>query len=334
MVDFRLETPNGLILEPWRARGEPEMLFSLTENVAYYRIVLPAELIRARYDHSGTWHALLTIGRPRTRPPVDEPAGGPGPAQPVRDVAAMNTGLSPSVLARLVDREGPGVLRRIPPRTGSGATIVAPGAAAAAAEGPLTHVPSTRARALPYSLLVHAYSDLSLRARVEQGGYELGASASIIARVAESGLPPAAGAYVWAEIAGPSGSTTPLELAERAPGEFAGDFTMPESGVYSVRVRASGHSREGHPWQREQTLTAAVWRGGNRDADPANSGGGPVVRWLDEERERWCQLLHCVTGEHVLIPELERRLRESGIDLESLRRCLKLYCSSRAGEDE
>jgi hypothetical protein len=53
MVDFRVETPNGLILEPWRASGEPNMLFSLTEGVAYYRLVLPAELIRARYDVRG-----------------------------------------------------------------------------------------------------------------------------------------------------------------------------------------------------------------------------------------------------------------------------------------
>jgi hypothetical protein len=180
---------------------------------------------------------------------------------------------------------------------------------------------------------VHAYSNLTLRARVEQAGHELGASASIIARVAESGLPPAAGVYVWTEITGPEGSTTTLELSERELGEFVGDFTMRESGVYRCRVRASGHSRAGHPWQREQTLTSSVWRGGDHDSDPSNSGGGPVVRWLDEERERWCQLLQCMTGDGVLTPQLQGRLRESGIDLDAFRRCLKVWCGSRPAED-
>ena len=70
-VDFRLQTPNGFILEPWRAMSEPAMRYVLGNGVSYYRIVLPAKLIAERYEQEGTWHALLTIGGPRLRPTQD-----------------------------------------------------------------------------------------------------------------------------------------------------------------------------------------------------------------------------------------------------------------------
>ena len=68
IVDFRLQTPNGFLIEPWMAISEPGMRFGISEGVTYYRLVLPTELVPNRFDGSGTWHALLTIGRPRLEP--------------------------------------------------------------------------------------------------------------------------------------------------------------------------------------------------------------------------------------------------------------------------
>ena len=66
IVDFRLQTPNGLLLEPWRARAEPTMRYETGTGLAYYRIALPVELRPHRFDQAGTWHALLQIGRADT----------------------------------------------------------------------------------------------------------------------------------------------------------------------------------------------------------------------------------------------------------------------------
>ena len=66
-MDFRLETPSGQIIEPWRAKSEPGMRFVLSEGVSYYRLALPFEFMANRFDAGGTWNALLGIGRPRLR---------------------------------------------------------------------------------------------------------------------------------------------------------------------------------------------------------------------------------------------------------------------------
>lgn len=291
LVDFRLQTPSGFILEPWRAVAEPGMLYMLSEGVSYYRVVLPTELVRARFDQAGVWRALLTLGRPRL-------SHNDGP----------DAGLIP----------GGELIRRIPPRVESRATISAPDDSRAEAQSP---------RTVPYSLIVHSYSNLSMRASLHQSGFDPGASVRLQATIAESGVPVEPGAYVWAEVIRPNGSSVNVKLIEDEPGEFSGTFTTTIIGVYRCRIRASGRTRMGHPFHREQTLTAAVWRGGDRDADPNNAGGGPLVRWLQERDEKLCMLLRCLLAERgVLTPEFEKRLREAGLDIESLRKCLEVYC--------
>jgi hypothetical protein len=309
-VNFRLQTPTGSILEPWRASAEPTMTWVLSQGVAYYRLSLPVELLRARYDQAGTWHALLTVGRPVVQPPVEGVPPEGMPLEAVQRVAA------------------PAPFRRIPPRSrpepGVGpAGLAGParpagpaGLAAIAARG-------ERPRTLPYSLLVHTYSNLSLRASVGQSGFEPGAAVTLTATLTEAGLPARPGASVWAEVAGPNGPGR-VELA----GLFSGSFRASASGVYRCRVRASGRTRAGYPFQREQTVTAAVWRGGDRDADPDRVGGGPVVRWLKERDERLCRLLRCLFTEGgAVTPELVNQLRRLGIDMAELERCLDSYCA-------
>jgi hypothetical protein len=54
IVDFRLETPSGQIIEPWRAQSEPGMRFVLSEGVSYCRLALPFEFMANRFDAGGT----------------------------------------------------------------------------------------------------------------------------------------------------------------------------------------------------------------------------------------------------------------------------------------
>jgi hypothetical protein len=285
-VDFRLQTPNGLIIEPWRAVVEPGMAFSLTAGNSYYRLVLPAELVPARFDQAGTWHALLRIGKPRTDPP-----------------------------------DGPGETPGVEPRR----RVVRPGLRAPA-DFANEAASSQGRRTLPYSVVVHSYSNLSLRATLDQSGFDPGARVNLHASLTESGIPARAGSTVWAQLTRPDGSQGTVDFAETDPGQFGGWFTTTVPGIYSCRVRATGRSRAGHMFSREQTLTAAVWHGGDRDADPGGPGG-PLVHWLQDHDERLCRLLRCLLAEGgVLTPELERRLRAAGFDLPRVRKCLELYC--------
>jgi L-Lysine epsilon oxidase N-terminal/L-lysine epsilon oxidase C-terminal domain/von Willebrand factor type A domain len=290
IVDFRLQTPSGRIIEPWRAMSEPGMRFILSNGVSYYRLALPVALIPNRLDGGGTWNALLTIGRPR--------------------VARGDTS----------DGNDQTILR------GMFAPIARPRALAAeefaAGAGIRTRGDQGRAlRTLPYSLVVHAYSNISLEAHLEQANFAPGARIILHASLAQSGIPLVRHAQVWAEVTPPSGSTITLPMPEGANGQFTAQFATTSPGVYPVRIRARGATQGGKPFTREKTLTAMVWRGGGNASDPGAShqNGDP----------RLCELLECfVQRDGAISPELEKRLHALGIDIEQLRKCLTKYCRS------
>ncbi|MBS1912917.1 MAG: LodA/GoxA family CTQ-dependent oxidase [Bacteroidetes bacterium] len=306
-VDFRLQTPTGLILEPWRATAEPQMAWVQSHGVSYYRLVLPAELVPGRFDQAGVWHALLTIGRPRTTAPA--PATQPG--------------------SIAVAPEGQGRIVR-PRDTRSNVE----GLATTTIDGSSTdrRLSAGQGR-LAYSLVVHSYSNLTLRASCRQSGNEPGAGVTLHASLAESGMPARPGAHVWAEIAPPDGGITfNVTLGETGDGRFAGSFTATASGIYRCRIRASGLSAAGHPFLREQSLTAAVWHGGNRSVDPGTVPGGPSRHGDGDRDDRLCGLLHCLLSEKGLMSsKLQKQLREAGLDLDHLRTCIDAYCRRAKG---
>ncbi len=320
-INFRLQTPTGQIIEPWRASAEPGMAFVLSQGVTYYRIALPTELTPGRFDHAGTWHALLEIGRPRTA----RPAGTPG-------IAATGAGAPGHQAAHGSDADLGRIVR---PQDMQRAGALANTAGDVA--GSLARSAVGNRKGLPYSLLVHSYSNLSLAVSLHQSGFEPGAQAVVSASLAESGMPARPGAHLWAELVRPDGTSNRLALVEGEPGQFSASFAMGISGVYRCRVRASGQSREGHPFHREQTRTAAVWYGGNRDADPRDGNGGPLVRWLQERDQKLCELLRCLLAEGgAATPKFQKRLREAGLDIDRLRECIEGYCgrSKAAGAED
>jgi L-Lysine epsilon oxidase N-terminal/L-lysine epsilon oxidase C-terminal domain/von Willebrand factor type A domain len=318
-VDFRLQTPSGFIVQPWRAVAEPSMTWVLSQGLQYYRVVLPTELFTARYDQAGTWHVLVTIGRPQVSRPEDgvEPERIPEPGAPTLPESAPGR------------RDA---IRRLPPLQQQGRGVE--GVVQERAVFPAIEVHGQPRPRLPYSVLVHSYSSLSLRVSLRQTGFEPGATIHLTATLAESGIPPRPGSSVSADVSQPDGTSPTVVLTESHPGSFQGSFATSASGVYRCRVRASGRTRQGYPFQRERTVTAAVWHGGDRDADPDTAGGGAVVGWLDELDERLCRLFQCLLSERGAVsPELERQLERSGVDLDRLRRCLAVYCRSRPRPD-
>lgn len=168
-------------------------------------------------------------------------------------------------------------------------------------------------RGLPYSLVIHAYSNLSFRAKAIQSGYAPGATVQLVATLAESGVPIDGDAAVWAEVTTPANQIIQVALTRADLGLYQGSFAAADSGVYRARVRASGKTLRGFPFLREQTVTAGVWIGGNGQGGSGVGGSGECM----------CQLLNCLFGpKGVITAEGEQLLKRLGFDVAALRRCL------------
>ena len=329
-VDFRLQTPTGLILEPWRAISEPAMRYVLGNGVSYYRLVLPTQLIADRFDQGGTWHALLTIGRPRVKPSNDNEQGID---------TSIARGLHASLAQRLRTQQGQGAMTE-QQRSFAIAQSASTGASnfSSAVAGQTTHQPGGAStdgrRTLPYSLIVHSYSNVSLRAELHQSSYEPGARIDVQATLTQSGVPLQGNGTVWAELTRPDGSQATLSFQADAAGSYTANFVAGATGVHKLRVRARGRTRKGMPFTREQTLTAVAWRGGDRDAETGAGGGDRVIDILNERDERFCELLKCLLRRGGAIePELEKQLRAGGLDLDHVRKCLEGYCKHGGGRN-
>jgi L-Lysine epsilon oxidase N-terminal/L-lysine epsilon oxidase C-terminal domain/von Willebrand factor type A domain len=287
IVDFRLQAPSGTIIEPWFAMADPGMRFILSNGVSYYRVALPIEFMANRFDGGGLWHALLTVGGPRlersnTRDGTDHSIRHSQPSQRINTTRAVDNRF-------LVQR----------------ASILA-----------------AARQALPYSLVVHAYSNLSLQAQLGQTGFEPGAIIHLQARLAQSGIPFAEGVQVWAEVKRPDGNATNLTLVVQDENQFMASFTSNLPGVYQICIRARGTTLAGELFTREKTLTAAVWRGGDHNTYPGNNG-----RYRDAHL---CELINCfLKSDGVISNELEKQLRSLGLDLDYVRKCLSQSCQDK-----
>ena len=100
-------------------------------------------------------------------------------------------------------------------------------------------------QAVPYSLIVHSYSNLSLTATIEQNSFEPGAMAQLYANVTESGIPIALDSHVWADLTNSSGTTGVIKLTRDTDDRYVGVFKMATSGVYRFRIRANGQNSRG-----------------------------------------------------------------------------------------
>lgn len=114
-----------------------------------------------------------------------------------------------------------------------------------------------------YSLLVHSYSNLRMRARLTQTSFEPGASLNLRAVLTEYDLPVDKRATVRAELIRPDLTTGIVVLNEVEPGIFEASVPANSTGVYQFRVRAEGATLRGQKFTREQGLTGAIYQGGD-----------------------------------------------------------------------
>jgi hypothetical protein len=163
---------------------------------------------------------------------------------------------------------------------------------------------------LPYSLLVHAYSNIAFVPRVLQTSFVPGATVQILVELDQYGVPLDRPASVWSDISSPDGSSRTVALAQSSPGRFTGSFPAANTGVYVVDVQARGITWEGQNFQREQRLTAVVFPGGDNPV-PRPPGESPL-----------CELLHCILSGGALSKETDAM----GINWAALRKCLEETC--------
>jgi murein tripeptide amidase MpaA len=168
-----------------------------------------------------------------------------------------------------------------------------------------------------YNLSIHAYSNVHLQARLDQGSLEPGARLTLTAVLTEYDVPLGRRSILLAEIERPDAIRSTVPMPETELGVFSAEFQTTLPGVYRVLIHAEGRSRRGLPFTREQLLTAAVFRGGDNPL-PTNIdlGGHPA----------FCDLLPCLLEQEGVRKALERQ----GIDPESVRKCLKRVCRSPA----
>src|SRR5439155_16434773 len=115
-------------------------------------------------------------------------------------------------------------------------------------------------------------------------------------------------------------SSFTLSLDETEAGQYRHDFATTLSGLYTIRVCALGETFGGTPFQREQTLSAAVYPGGDRPPGPEGDG-----------RRFWCEVLRCLLSERVLGKKTLAELQDRGIDVKELARCLEKVCRESDG---
>ena len=173
-------------------------------------------------------------------------------------------------------------------------------------------------KAMPYTLTVHAYSNLVLDAILNQDGFAPGARINLEARLWEYKLPLRGAAKVWAEVRDPSGAQSVLGFSSAGGGAHTATFVTSRSGVYELAIHAEGRTSANAKFSRHKILTAGVWAGGDEPYDPK------VDR---PEGSGQCAWILCILETVEKSRELQARLKELGLDLGALRKCLEQHCN-------
>ena len=150
-----------------------------------------------------------------------------------------------------------------------------------------THASTFEKHGAKYSLIINTYSNLKMKATLDQHSLEPGSKMVLGTSLTQYGIPLEHRAQVIAELTAPNGVMTPVELNEVSPGIFEKSVDANGTGTYVSRFVAKGITLRGNPFTREQTLTASVFPGGDipteRPKDPVNPGK------LPELMERCCK---------------------------------------------
>jgi len=183
---------------------------------------------------------------------------------------------------------------------------------------------SIRQHGVKYSAIVQTYSNLNMKATLQQSGYEPGAVFSIETILTEYGGPFRGSATVFADVILPNDALTTMQLNHKGDGVYSNSMTSTLEGLYSMRIRAKGTTNRGRSFTREQIRTASVWLGGDQPTTPPQSGdpnGTPDDGLID--------ILCCLFEHDGFNGKFDEWLKESGINPDAFRRCIREICKDR-----
>jgi hypothetical protein len=346
-VVMGLETPAGEIITLADTNGVAVQSVRSDQHTLL-RVRLPT-LFTERVGHAGQWHVLFGmfrrdvshggtdlnyVARASARhgePASDARAGYVASTRavaPVEDKGALLALLTaprprPELEARL--RRLQGLAGLIAAEHASPHGRFSASAADAVAQ------PAAAQLGPPYSVLVHVYSHLKLRAELLQSDFEPGAKVRMLARLSRVGMPFDGSASVFAEITPPGGLPDTVAMSQRADGGWEGEFTALQVGVHHVRIRALGRNVRNQPFTRELTLSAGIARGGNDYVPPRDSGDGDAPSPPDSKA---CTALLCMLESGVVSKPLEAALARIGINLDVARKCLRKHSATQSGGRE
>jgi hypothetical protein len=183
--------------------------------------------------------------------------------------------------------------------------------------------------ALRYEALVHARSNLQLRASVEQNGLAPGSTLFLHAAITEYGQPLSGSAAVKVTLTEPDGTTLQLAMSSIGPGIYETKMHTSKSGAHRFRIQASGLSKAGHPFTREHLLTALI---GRKTDGPTSGGGGTPGSGQNggsDLIDQLCKLLTCLSKNKVFDERFLKLLAELGIDGKAAAKCLRELCDTK-----
>jgi hypothetical protein len=114
-----------------------------------------------------------------------------------------------------------------------------------------------------YSVSMHSFSNLKMKASLSQSSMEPGAKITLRATLTEYDVPVQQRSTVTVETEYPDHSKQSLIFAEKQPGIYEAEVTATITGIYHFLIVASGINYKGIPFTREQILTGSVFMGGN-----------------------------------------------------------------------
>lgn len=170
-----------------------------------------------------------------------------------------------------------------------------------------------------YNLNIHAQSNLRMRASLSQSSNEPGANIFLRVSLTEYAIPLTTPAKVRAELVRPDDTSSVITFFDAGEGTYEASLPATQLGVYRFRIIVKGTTSRARPFTREQTLTGAIWSGGDR---PAPSPKDPNARW--------CHVVRCLLKQQT-IREL---MKKYGIDADALTKCLLTHCRPKAREDD
>jgi hypothetical protein len=170
--------------------------------------------------------------------------------------------------------------------------------------------------ALRYHAIIHARSNLQMRATLATSASSPGSTIYLRAVLTEYGEAMETHPVLGATVIYPDGSHGPVALSEEAPAAFVAAMQGSQAGVYRFLVSAAGLSFRGAAFTREQLLTVVLGAAPGPGEGLPPPDGGPT-------RELVCELLSCIFASGAID---EKRLKELGIDVAILRRCFASLC--------